>query len=213
AAYDAPLSNWRTYVLQSGEKLEDIAPRFGITLADLRRINGLDKKARIASGQTLLVPGKSSEALDLDAFPATASISSAERTTTVKTHTVKKGETLQAIARKYDMNVSDLKRLNKLKSNQIAAGKKLTLTAAVSETTRSEKTKAEKPQKAETQKTQQATRKNSATKVTHHKVKKGDTLFAIAKRYKVDQDDIKRWNKLAGSQLKVGSTITIQLDS
>lgn len=208
AAYDAPLSNWQTYVLQSGEKLEDIAPRFGITLADLRRINGLDKKAHIASGQTLLVPGKSSEALDLDAFPATASISSAERTTTAKTHTVRKGETLQAIARKYDMNVSDLKRFNKLKSNQIAAGKKLTLTAAVSETT-----KAEKPQKAETQKTRQATRKNPATKITHHKVKKGDTLFAIAKRYKVDQDDIKRWNRLAGSQLKVGSTITIQLDS
>lgn len=210
AAHDAPLSNWQTYELQSGEKLEDVAPRFGISLADLRRINGLDRKARITSGQTLLVPGEGSGTLDLDAFPATASIPSTQQRTTTKTHTVKKGETLQAIARKYNVDVSDLKRLNKLKSNQIAAGKKLTLIATVSEIS---KAKAEKPQKAETQKTQQATRKSPATKITRHKIQKGDTLFAIAKRYKVDQDDIKRWNKLAGSHLKVGSTITIQLDS
>jgi len=56
-------------------------------------------------------------------------------------------------------------------------------------------------------------RKPAAAKVAHHKVKKGDTLFSIARRYNVELDDIKRWNSLAGSHLKVGSTLTIRLDS
>lgn len=54
-ANNAPLSEWQAYTPRSGEKLDRIAPRFGITLNDLRRINGLHGKLKIASS-TLLVP-------------------------------------------------------------------------------------------------------------------------------------------------------------
>ncbi|MDD2742423.1 MAG: transglycosylase SLT domain-containing protein [Rhodocyclaceae bacterium] len=49
------LSNWQTYTPKSSERLDQIAPRFGITLNDLRRINGLHGKLKITSS-TLLVP-------------------------------------------------------------------------------------------------------------------------------------------------------------
>lgn len=53
---DEPLTEWQTYTLKSGEKLDQVAPRFGIALSDLLRTNGLSGKIRLATGSTLLVP-------------------------------------------------------------------------------------------------------------------------------------------------------------
>ncbi|MBL8419626.1 MAG: transglycosylase SLT domain-containing protein [Dechloromonas sp.] len=62
---DEPLTEWQTYTLKSGEKLDQVAPRFGITLSDLQRANGLSGKIRLAGGSTLLVPaGKGTDDLD-----------------------------------------------------------------------------------------------------------------------------------------------------
>jgi len=62
---DEPLTEWQAYTLKSGEKLDQIAPRFGITLSDLQRANGLSGKIRLAGGSTLLVPaGKGADDLD-----------------------------------------------------------------------------------------------------------------------------------------------------
>ncbi len=62
---DEPLTEWQAYTLKSGEKLDQVAPRFGITLADLQRANGLSGKIRLAGGATLLVPaGKGADNLD-----------------------------------------------------------------------------------------------------------------------------------------------------
>jgi len=54
-ANSAPLSEWQAYTPRTGEKLDKIAPRFGIALSDLRRINGLHGKLAVANA-TLLVP-------------------------------------------------------------------------------------------------------------------------------------------------------------
>jgi membrane-bound lytic murein transglycosylase D len=61
----APLTEWEAYTLKPGEKLDQLAPRFGIPLADLLRANGLQAKVRLGSGATLLVPaGSGSDGLD-----------------------------------------------------------------------------------------------------------------------------------------------------
>jgi membrane-bound lytic murein transglycosylase D len=52
----APLSEWQSYTLKNGEKLTNVAPRFGIPLAELLRINSLSGKIRLGAGSTLLVP-------------------------------------------------------------------------------------------------------------------------------------------------------------
>jgi len=62
---DAPLTEWQAYTLKSGEKLDQVAPRFGITLSDLLRANGLNGKIRLAVGSTVLVPaGKGADNLE-----------------------------------------------------------------------------------------------------------------------------------------------------
>lgn len=52
----APLTEWQTYTLKNGERLDKVAPRFGIALPELLRINGLPVKVRLGAGSTLLVP-------------------------------------------------------------------------------------------------------------------------------------------------------------
>jgi len=66
----APLSEWQTYTLKHGERLKQIAPRFGISAPELARINSLPSDIRLGAGSTLLVPaGEGGD--DLNATSAT----------------------------------------------------------------------------------------------------------------------------------------------
>lgn len=47
---------WKTYQLKRGEDLGAVARRHGLSVAQLREINGLSAKARIPPGHTLVVP-------------------------------------------------------------------------------------------------------------------------------------------------------------
>ncbi len=62
--HGAPLSSWQLYTLKSSEKLDKLAPKFGIALADLKRVNGLHGKIKIAAGSSLLVPARDGKELD-----------------------------------------------------------------------------------------------------------------------------------------------------
>ena len=50
------------------------------------------------------------------------------------------------------------------------------------------------------------------TKVIH-RVKRGDTLYSIAKRYDTTVDELKEWNRLRGSAIQIGQRLTIIRDS
>jgi membrane-bound lytic murein transglycosylase D len=54
--HDAPLTEWEAYSSRQGERVEQIAERFGIGLPELLRANGLQGRVRLAAGSTLLVP-------------------------------------------------------------------------------------------------------------------------------------------------------------
>ncbi len=57
-AQDKPLSAWFTHNLKKGEKLEAVAKRYGLTLARLKQLNGINAKTKVVPGFALLVPGK-----------------------------------------------------------------------------------------------------------------------------------------------------------
>ena len=56
---------------------------------------------------------------------------------------------------------------------------------------------------------QRASRTTSTPAQITYRVKKGDTLSAIAARHDVTVADIKRWNKLRSNALKIGARLTI----
>lgn len=49
-------SAWRTHTVEPGEKLDTIAEQYGLTIAQLRQLNGLGAQGGVSAGQSLLVP-------------------------------------------------------------------------------------------------------------------------------------------------------------
>jgi membrane-bound lytic murein transglycosylase D len=58
ATTNKPLSSWSTYTARAGDKLARVAAAYGIAADRLAALNGLPVKARLAPGQTLLVPAR-----------------------------------------------------------------------------------------------------------------------------------------------------------
>ncbi|MDR1888271.1 MAG: LysM peptidoglycan-binding domain-containing protein [Zoogloeaceae bacterium] len=216
ARHDAPLTNWQVYAVQAGEKLEDVAPRFGIALADLKRVNGLYGGAiQVNPGFTLLVPAQGeADLLEHKDFLTLAEQGGALVAAPGRIHVVRKGETLMGIARKYKMTLSALKKLNRSAGNKLRIGERLTISPAngVALAQAMNVRRSAAPSVAsKAQKPAAANKPSAQTRVTHYKVRKGDTLFSIARRYRVNLADLKRWNRLAGNNLRVGTTLTIPM--
>ena len=95
-------------------------------------------------------------------------------------YTVKKGDSLYSIARLYDVSVADLKIANKLTSNMLSIGQVLKIPDIV---------------------------EKSDTSVYY--VKKGDSLYGIAKSYGVSVEDIKKLNNLSNNNLSIGQELLI----
>ena len=126
---------------------------------------------------------------------------------TTRYYTVRKGDTLASIAKKNDLSVNDLKRINGLKAGKVSAGQKLALVSSATKTVAATERKQIK---------QLATRENkqvvkNASAVTRYKVRRGDTLYSIAKQFKVETNDLMRWNGISAKTLTPGKTLTIQL--
>ena len=113
----------------------------------------------------------------------------AEYLTTGKIYTAAKGDSLYQIAKKYNTTVDELKKLNNLSSNNLTIGMKLKIPVS-SSTTNNEETP-------------------SSTKTYTYQVKKGDTLYQIAKNNNTTVDAIKKLNNLSSNTLTIGSIIKL----
>jgi len=129
-----------TYVVKRGDTLFALASRFGTTVSALQAENGLGRSASLAPGRTLRLPGGEPAAPQADVTPeprqasarlarssrssSSLPVESGDRSVTgrvVKIDTpgtayrVKKGDTLEKIARRLDSEIDELARINKLK--------------------------------------------------------------------------------------------------
>ncbi len=119
------------------------------------------------------------------------------------THTVKPGESLYAIGKKYQATPEQILAANQLSSGTIRAGQKLVIPGGEG------KGESSGPKKT----SPSAGGAAGASKVpTMHKVKKGETLAAIAKKYGLEAEELKEINELKGSKLKAGQTIRLRIE-
>jgi len=133
--------NWHT--VKSGETLLTIARKLRLSRADLAEANYLSVRTRVRPGQKLIIP----------LAPATLMASQPERTSPIAeshpvveraalvtttssssssdpvrhVYRVRRGDTLSSIARSFEINVTSLKEWNRLQSNRINPGQRLTV--------------------------------------------------------------------------------------
>lgn len=171
------------YRVKNGDTLWEIAVAHGVSISELKRLNNLSSN-RIYSGRWLKIPERAAEP---------------ERVQTAKVayeiYTVRRGDNLSKIARRYGTSVGNLMKLNGLSSSRLYVGMSLKVPASASSNSR------------------YASDKRSSTKSLDKKVytvKRGDTLWKIAKTHGVDVSDLVKWNNitrrnrlLPGDKLKI----------
>ena len=149
------------YSVKKGDTLYSIAAKNNLTVPELKNLNNL-KYDNLSIGQTLLIKKTPKE------------------NTNITTYTVKKGDTLYSIARKYNTTVNAITTLNNLTSNSLSIGQTLKIPVSTQNTI--EKT---------------------------YTVKSGDTLYSIAKKYNTTVSELINRNNLKTSNLSVGQELII----
>ena len=158
--YNEQTNSENYYRVKSGDTLWSIARKFGVTVNQIKEVNNLSDNS-LSIGKLLYIPTKETETIEKDVY------------------TVKNGDTLYSIARKYNLTVDELKNLNNLANNTLSIGQKLYVSKDVPN-----------------------------TEVTYTVVK-GDTLYNIANRFKVSVDNLKVLNNLTNNTLSIGQVLKI----
>lgn len=173
--------------------LKDVAAALEVSLADVKDLNpALRKDVTPAETYALKVPAGKAPTLTarLDAIPAwkppvAAPVASASF------HTVRSGETLSSIAKRYGTSVKTIMALNRLKkSGYIEKGWRLKLPAG------------KKPYTAG----KVAGVKQAKSKYV---VKRGDTLWKIANQFGTSTKELQILNHLRGTALSVGQVLKV----
>lgn len=165
---DDSLVSWRRHHVRRGETLSTIAQRYGTRVAVLRRANNL-RGNLIRTGQHLLVPIG-----DATTPPPRLAGGSA-------TYTVRRGDSLWLIGRRFGVSVAKLRYWNDLSPGEILRpGQRLAV--------------------------------GNRGGGREYRVRRGDSLWTIARRFGVDVEDLKSWNNLAGNTIRPGQRLRVPAD-
>ncbi len=169
------------YAVTSGDTLSEIAARFDIPTAWLRERNSL-KTDRLQINQVLLIPHSGSTGSYL-----TSSKPGAKEP---NYYTVRSGDSLWSIAKKFNTSIKRLRETNKLSSNTLQVNDRLVVGSKAAEV------------------------KSEHVRKLSYRVRRGDSLSLIANRFDVAVSDITRWNKIGRSALlQPGQRLTLFINA
>jgi membrane-bound lytic murein transglycosylase D len=178
------------YEVQKGDNLFSIAKKFNVSLEDLKKWNNLND-SNVEQGSKLALVNNDEEPVKESTYKTELKITE---------HIVDRGETIGIIARKYDVSISDIKDWNKIEDSNIQLGAKLIVGKKYVVSTDTKNTQTKKENIAV----------NDRDEVKLYYVKKGDSLFSIAKKYPgVSISDLKKWNGIKNERLKAGMKLKI----
>lgn len=152
------------YIVKKGDSLYSIANKYNTTVDELKRINNLTSNI-LSIGQVLKLPSDKAN--------------NVEKEENTISYTVKKGDSLYSIARKYDTTIDRIKDLNNLTTNLLSIGQVLLIPT-------------------------------DANLETTYTVKKGDSLYSIAKKYNTTVDRLKQLNNLTSNLLSIGQILIVR---
>jgi LysM repeat protein len=177
-----------TYRVKKGDTLISIAKKFGTSYKEIMRVNNL-KSPNIRVGQKLKVPSK---ARGDTRAKSTAKRDYSKHSSSYKIYRVRKGDSLGKIAKRFGVSVKAIKRANNIRGNLIRVGQKL---------------------KIPTKEVARGKRSRGRTTYITYRVRRGDSLSKIAKKFGTSVRSIKRANKLKGSMIRVGQRLRIPVST
>jgi membrane-bound lytic murein transglycosylase D len=188
--------------VKKGDNLGEISDKYGVSVAEVKKWNHL-KGSNISLGTNLKIiknervvstirkevkANKPVLETKTEIAPAVNDVNKDIAQHPKDYYEVQRGDNLFNIAKKFNVSLEDLKKWNNLDGLNVQQGSKLALA----------NTEESAPEEPKTE-----------TKIVEYKVKKGDNLGSIARKYNVSIDDIKEWNGLEDNNVKLGTSLTV----
>ena len=158
-----------TYTVKAGDTLWGISNQFGVSVTELARLNNVNANT-LKIGQVLNIPS------DTGTNPSNMFM-----------YTVKKGDSLYSIAKKYNTTVKDIIDINSLKDTSLSIGQQLRIPEKYTEG------------------------ELIVPNYINYTVKKGDSLYKIANEFNVSSNIIMEDNGLTNSNLAIGQNLKIRV--
>ena len=201
--YDTPLEfGWAA--TNKPIELKDVAKALGTTTEEIEALNPELRRGVTPPDESpyrLRIP-KGTENLFSAIYPE---LPRSTRTEWAR-HSVRRGETLGGISKRYGVSVADIVSANKLRSkNKLSIGQSLVIPVPMaSASDRSDSA----PRKSSSSLSAKALPKETGGKA--HKIKSGDTLWDLAKKYGVTTSEIRQANRMgAHDKLAIGDDLVI----
>ena len=195
---------WERYRIKRGDNLGAIARRHHTTVAVLKEVNGL-KNNRIRAGRHLLIPVASQrmESYSLSAGQRLAGLQKREREGTKSYYTVRRGDSLWKISRRYGVSHRQLAKWNGLSPRDtLRPGSKLVVWSEAA------------PEGTPVGKVRPASVSAPVDTLSRvdYRVRSGDSLYVIAQKFNVRIADLEKWNTLSGKYLQPGQKLLLYVD-
>ena len=162
---EEPSENDDIYVVKKGDTLYSISKKLNISIDTLKALNKLNTNEIYVGQQLILSNDKNTEEYDV--------------------YTVKKGDSLWSISKKYDISVKELIELNNLNNLTLQINQKLEVP----------KTIIVEPEENDTE---------------IYIVEKNDTLWSISRKFNISVNELKELNNLTSNLLSIGQELKIK---
>lgn len=159
----------QTYVVKPGDTLWGISNQFGVSVTELARLNNVTADT-LQIGRVLIIPS-----------------TSGINPNNMFIYTVKKGDSLYSIAKKYNTTVNNIIDINNLTNTSLYIGQQLRIPENYTEGDL------------------------VAPNFINYTVKRGDSLYSIAKEYGTTINEIIQDNSLTNNNLSVGQNLKIRV--
>lgn len=182
----------KIHSVRRGDTLYDLARKYRTTVTAICQMNGINSRSVLSLNQTLLIPtGPNAPSWTGQGASGGSRAADYEPGKRI-TYRVRRGDSLNKIAARYGTTSSSIARWNKISERSlIHPGQRLTIHCG--------------------QRSSGGGSSGGSQRVAY-RVRRGDTLSAIAKRYKTSVRSICRWNELPSVRIYPGDMLTIYVE-
>jgi membrane-bound lytic murein transglycosylase D len=187
---------FKTHSVKQGETIPRIAQMYRVDLEPILQMNQLKKTSRLSKGMNLLIPiPLSQESKPTVLAQKTADGKGQNSRSEEITYIIKKGDTLWSIANEMGVNIGALSRWNNLHpEKKLLPGTKLKILSDTSPVA-----------------SKGPARQREAKEILY-RVREGDTLSSIARKYSLTIADIKTWNRLGIDRIHPADQLILKVE-
>lgn len=186
---------WKRHKVKNGEAISQIAQKYHTTVSTIRSANNL-RGNTIRAGHHLMIPvaTKPLSAYSKSADARLAKTQNRKRAGRKVEHVVRRGESFWTISRRYKITTRQLAAWNGMApGDTLPVGRKLVVWTNAATTA--------------------SVPNVSTTRRLRYTVRRGDSLYVIASRFRVTIKDLVRWNKIDRNKiLRPGQKLTMYVD-